>query len=116
MGRLLGMRLVYFRPNMTRRVSFELMNRQLVWHGFAVRLSSSLLLHHYCFYCEVINCVQEFLLFLMPLINWDRIKTFLIRRFNKPRNYPRGLNPSLLTHTMACGVCNIEPAYNPYPQ
>jgi peroxin-2 len=36
-GRLLAMRLVYFRPNMSRRVSFELMNRQLVWHGFAVR-------------------------------------------------------------------------------
>lgn len=48
-GRLLGMRLVYFRPNMTRRVSFELMNRQLVWHGFAV-------------------CFVSFLDYLFPLL------------------------------------------------
>lgn len=88
-GRLLGMRLVYFRPNMTRRVSFELMNRQLVWHGFA-----------------------EFLLFLMPLINMDRIKSFLTRRFTKTRG--KSKLHTLQHHSLACGVCNIEPAYNPY--
>lgn len=36
--RLLGLRLVYIHPNTARAVSFEWMNRQLVWHGFTVCL------------------------------------------------------------------------------
>ena len=34
--RLLGMRMIYDSPNAKRTVSFEYMNRQLVWHGFTV--------------------------------------------------------------------------------
>jgi hypothetical protein len=34
--RLLRARLVYQRPQMDRAVSFEYMNRQLVWHEFSV--------------------------------------------------------------------------------
>lgn len=34
-------RLVYNSPHMNRSVSFEYMNRQLVWNEFSVRLSSS---------------------------------------------------------------------------
>lgn len=37
--RVLGTRLVYARPAMSRAVSFEFMNRQLVWQEFSVRCS-----------------------------------------------------------------------------
>jgi len=59
-NRILGMRLVYNKANMTRRVSFELLNRQLVWLGFS-----------------------EFLLFLLPLINMDRIKKLHIQKIQQ---------------------------------
>eukprot|EP01133_Synstelium_polycarpum_P009744 gene9744-11379_t len=63
-GRILSMRLVYAHPSLSRRISFEYMNRQLVWHGFT-----------------------EFFLFIMPLINVDKIKLFIYRMFiQKPSN------------------------------
>lgn len=34
--RLLGMRLTYAQRTMNRNVSFEFLNRQLVWHAFTV--------------------------------------------------------------------------------
>jgi peroxin-2 len=37
--RLLGARLVYEKPDMNRAVSFEYMNRQLVWHEFSVSIT-----------------------------------------------------------------------------
>lgn len=46
MERLVGARLVYREPSMSRLVSFEYLNRQLVWQE-----------------------LSEFLLFLLPLIN-----------------------------------------------
>ncbi|EGC36519.1 hypothetical protein DICPUDRAFT_150983 [Dictyostelium purpureum] len=55
-NRVLHMRLVYAHPTLSRNISFEYMNRLLVWHGFT-----------------------EFILFIMPLINIDRIKSFLYR-------------------------------------
>ncbi|KAM9971577.1 hypothetical protein ACTFIW_011559 [Dictyostelium discoideum] len=55
-NRILHMRLVYAHPTLSRNISFEYMNRLLVWHGFT-----------------------EFILFIMPLINIDRIKSFLYR-------------------------------------
>ena len=36
--RLLGARLVYTEPNMSRIVSFEYLNRQLVWQELSVRI------------------------------------------------------------------------------
>ncbi len=36
-NRILGMRLFYRSSSARRHVSFEYMNRQLVWHGFTVR-------------------------------------------------------------------------------
>jgi peroxin-2 len=83
--RLLGMRLVYARPSVARFVNFEFMNRQLVWHGFS-----------------------EFLMFLTPLINADRIKRTIYRLF-KFRNK---LSPSL--GNAGCGVCQADPAHSPY--
>ena len=52
--RVLRMRLVYQRVNMARAISFEYLNRQLVWHE-----------------------LSEVLLFLLPLINVGRLKRFV---------------------------------------
>eukprot|EP01080_Neovahlkampfia_damariscottae_P008504 gene8504-328_t len=48
--RIASMRLVYNRPLMSRNVSFDYMNRELIWNGFA-----------------------EVILFIFPLINVDKI-------------------------------------------
>ncbi|EIE19454.1 hypothetical protein COCSUDRAFT_38277 [Coccomyxa subellipsoidea C-169] len=53
--RLLGARLVYSKGSMARALSFEYLNRQLVWHE-----------------------LSELLLFLLPLINVGRIKALVI--------------------------------------
>ena len=52
--RVLRMRLVYQRVNMAHAISFEYLNRQLVWHE-----------------------LSEVLLFLLPLINVGRLKRFV---------------------------------------
>ncbi|KAK4701548.1 peroxin-2, partial [Phenoliferia sp. Uapishka_3] len=49
--RLLGMRLIYAERSVSRNVSFEFLNRQLVWEAFT-----------------------EFLLFLVPLVNMHRLR------------------------------------------
>lgn len=59
--RLLGMRLTYAQRAMNRNVSFEFLNRQLVWHAFT-----------------------EFLLFLLPLVRPKR----LFRRLLKLPTHP----------------------------
>ena len=61
--RLLGARLVYERGSMARALSFEYLNRQLVWHE-----------------------LSELLLFLLPLLNVARIKAFVMARL--PRIAP----------------------------
>jgi peroxin-2 len=83
--RLLRMRLVYARPAMLRQVSFEYMNRQLVWAGFT-----------------------EFLLFLMPLINLDRIRSVVRRRFGL------GAGAAVAPNVAGqCAVCGALPAQTP---
>jgi peroxin-2 len=48
--RVIGARLVYRQPSMSRLVSFEYLNRQLVWQE-----------------------LSEFLLFLLPLVNVTKV-------------------------------------------
>ncbi|EPQ28782.1 uncharacterized protein PFL1_03585 [Pseudozyma flocculosa PF-1] len=60
--RLLGMRLTYAQRTMNRNVSFEFLNRQLVWHAFT-----------------------EFLLFLLPLVRPRRLFRRLMRLPTHPR-------------------------------
>lgn len=48
--RLLGIRTVNIHPRSVRHVAFDLMNQQLVWHGFS-----------------------EFFLFVLPLVNFHKI-------------------------------------------
>ncbi|KAG0164202.1 peroxisome assembly protein (Peroxin-2) [Apophysomyces sp. BC1034] len=61
--RLLGMRLVYAKKSLNRQISFEFLNRQMVWHAFT-----------------------EFLLFLVPLINVEKLKLRLTRML-LPKSY-----------------------------
>lgn len=56
MERLLGARLVYKQANMSRLISFEYLNRQLVWQE-----------------------LSEFLLFLLPLINVSKVKRLVMQ-------------------------------------
>ncbi|XP_053106211.1 peroxisome biogenesis factor 2 isoform X2 [Hemicordylus capensis] len=49
--RILGIRSVFCQPQTIRQIGFEYMNRELLWHGFA-----------------------EFLVFLLPLINMQKLK------------------------------------------
>ncbi|KAK0548439.1 peroxisome assembly protein (Peroxin-2) [Tilletia horrida] len=63
--RILGMRLTYARRSINRNVSFEFLNRQLVWHAFT-----------------------EFLLFLLPLIRPRRI----LRKLSKLPTHPKLLS------------------------
>ena len=53
--RLLGARLVYNKGSMARALSFEYLNRQLVWHE-----------------------LSELLLFLLPLLNVARLKSMVL--------------------------------------
>lgn len=66
--RILGMRLVYETPLMSRNISFDYMNRELVWNGFA-----------------------EMILFIFPLINFEKIKNWLFswgkKSFIDPKNH-----------------------------
>mmetsp|Transcript_22473 Transcript_22473/g.31314 ORF Transcript_22473/g.31314 Transcript_22473/m.31314 type:complete len:348 (+) Transcript_22473:36-1079(+) len=87
-GRLLQMRLVYRYPSVKRQVSFEFLNRQLVWHEFT-----------------------EFLLFFMPLINLEKIKNFFARLLFKPQLAGK-TRPQTLKNT--CPICNREPILTPY--
>jgi peroxin-2 len=56
--RLLRARLVYKQPSVSRMVSFEYLNRQLVWQE-----------------------LSDFLLFLLPLVNVARVKRAMLRAF-----------------------------------
>ncbi|KAJ3152946.1 peroxisome assembly protein (Peroxin-2) [Geranomyces michiganensis] len=77
LDRLLRMRLVYQRRETARQVSFEFMNRQLVWHAFT-----------------------EFLLFLVPLINVERVKNTITRAISGPTTV------DLPEHI--CAICHAE--------
>ncbi|PON88398.1 Cdk-activating kinase assembly factor [Trema orientale] len=77
--RALRARLVYGSPNMNRAVSFEYMNRQLVWNEFS-----------------------EMLLLLLPLLNSSSLKNFL-RPFSKDKSSSSAEDDS------ACPICRASP-------
>ena len=68
--RLLRARLVYSRAAMARALSFEYLNRQLVWHE-----------------------LSELLLFLLPLVNVGRLKAAVMARLPRlgPPAAPAGV-------------------------
>ncbi|KAK9677076.1 hypothetical protein RND81_11G120100 [Saponaria officinalis] len=77
--RALRARLVYGSPNMNRAVSFEYMNRQLVWNEFS-----------------------EMLLLLLPLLNSTTFKS-LFRPFSKDKSSDSGVNETY------CPICQASP-------
>lgn len=77
--RALRARLVYGSPHMNRAVSFEYMNRQLVWNEFS-----------------------EMLLLLLPLLNSSSIKN-LLRPFSKDKSSSSAGDETL------CPVCQNNP-------
>ncbi|XVF74553.1 hypothetical protein PTKIN_Ptkin13bG0119100 [Pterospermum kingtungense] len=77
--RALRARLVYESPNMNRAVSFEYMNRQLVWNEFS-----------------------EMLLLLLPLLNSSTVKSFL-HPFSKDKS------SSSTEGDSTCPICGASP-------
>ncbi|XP_073318191.1 peroxisome biogenesis protein 2 [Primulina huaijiensis] len=77
--RALKARLVYESPHMNRSVSFEYMNRQLVWNEFS-----------------------EMLLLLLPLLNSSSVKNFL-RPFSKDKSSSSERDEAL------CPICQTTP-------
>ncbi|KAM4543820.1 peroxisome biogenesis factor 2 isoform 1-T1 [Fundulus diaphanus] len=53
--RIAGAQAVFSKPNVVRDVTYQYMNRELLWHGFA-----------------------EFLIFLLPLVNLRKLKTAVL--------------------------------------
>lgn len=82
--RCLSARLVYQRPNVNRAVSFEYMNRQLVWHEFS-----------------------ELLLLILPLLNITSIKKALTFPFSNEQTKSR-------IKEDACPICEQCPITIPY--
>lgn len=74
--RLLKMSLIPSRRLIRHNVSYEFMNRQMVWHAFTVCFSSLISL---CRATLNQESSQEFLLFLLPLINPKTIRRQLYR-------------------------------------
>ncbi|KAI4329230.1 hypothetical protein L6164_021517 [Bauhinia variegata] len=77
--RALRARLVYDSPNMNRAVSFEYMNRQLVWNEFS-----------------------EMLLLLLPLLNSSSVRN-LLRPFSKDKSSSSAGNDT------TCPICQATP-------
>ncbi len=69
------MRLIYAERTVNRNVSFEYLNRQLVWHAFTVRPVS---LRDLAQDAEP-SPIQEFLVFLLPLLRPRRILRRIMR-------------------------------------
>ncbi|KAJ2783306.1 peroxisome assembly protein (Peroxin-2) [Coemansia javaensis] len=89
--RALGLRLVHARPQLAHAVSFEFLNRQLVWHAFT-----------------------EFVLFALPLVSASRARAWVVRRARRLLRLPAA-DPALAAlPAAACAVCRAAPAANPY--
>lgn len=85
--RLLGLRAQFPQRHGLRQVGYEFMTRELMWHGFS-----------------------EFLFFLLPLINFQRIKNTFTRWARGQRSGDEGhLQHRTQTDLLSCAVCNECP-------
>ncbi|CAL1596804.1 unnamed protein product [Knipowitschia caucasica] len=83
--RIVGAKAVFSKPNVVRDISYQYMNRELLWHGFA-----------------------EFLIFFLPLINTNKMKTMLYSTlFGK--TMPRDNNANGEMVWKECGFCGEWP-------
>uniref|UniRef100_A0A8C6DCN2 Peroxisome biogenesis factor 2 n=1 Tax=Moschus moschiferus TaxID=68415 RepID=A0A8C6DCN2_MOSMO len=83
--RLLGIHSVFHKPQSVREVGFEYMNRELLWHGFA-----------------------EFLIFLLPLVNVQKLRAKL-SSWTVPLTGAPGSNSTLATSGRQCSLCGEWP-------
>ncbi|XP_053323245.1 peroxisome biogenesis factor 2 [Spea bombifrons] len=83
--RFLGIRSVFSKPQNVRQIGFEYMNREIMWHGFA-----------------------EFLVFLLPLINTQKLKSKLFSWCKPIKGHTRN-DPSLAVHCKECCLCGEWP-------
>lgn len=85
--RVLGIRSMFPQRQSLRQVSFEFMTRELLWHAFS-----------------------EFLFFLLPLVNFRRLKSslssYFLPRSNRRPTLPHMRTPADLT---VCVICNQWP-------
>lgn len=82
--RFLRIHPVFAQEQSIRRVSFEFMTRELLWHGFA-----------------------EFVFFLLPLVNIHKLKNIIVRRFSSPATRDKQLSIKVACHE--CGICSEPP-------
>lgn len=85
---LLGITPVFQRPRGFRQVGFDMMNRELLWHGFA-----------------------EFLFFALPLINFRRIKNFCTKHLlaRSPQSAEAERTPADYKECVVCGEWPFNP-------
>lgn len=81
--RLLGVQPVFSQPQGPRDISFQYMNRELLWHGFA-----------------------EFLIFLLPLVNTWKLKASISSLFSSKEKYSEDAKTG--SH-MECAICGEWP-------
>lgn len=84
--RLLGARAVYPSQHMLRQVGFEMMDRELLWHGFA-----------------------EFMFFLLPLINFRKLKNFLVRNLWRNARAESGVSKDAYRECVVCADWPTHP-------
>ncbi|XP_013863922.1 peroxisome biogenesis factor 2 [Austrofundulus limnaeus] len=84
--RISGARAVFSKPNVVRDVTYQYMNRELLWHGFA-----------------------EFLIFLLPLINARKLKAAMFSFvFGGKRSHEEGASEHKEVWK-ECGLCGEWP-------
>jgi len=98
LDRLLGMQLVNSKQlTAPRAINFQFMNRQILWDYFS-----------------------GFLLFVAPLVDWNRIRMRIIQklqqgRSSRIRRFRRNAEElPASTRPEPCAVCNNDPAQTPY--
>ncbi|XP_070561539.1 peroxisome biogenesis factor 2-like [Ptychodera flava] len=85
--RVLGVRARFAKQQSVRQVSFEYMTRELLWHGFA-----------------------EFLFFVLPLINFQKVKNFISRHLSRSiRSSESHDNARTQRHYEECVICGEWP-------
>jgi len=92
--RVLQSRLVYKRASMPRALNFEYLNRQLVWHE-----------------------LSELLLFLLPLVNVTRIRSFVMKnlpQMYQPRPQSGGVLVERISEEHRCNICRKENVAIPF--
>ncbi|MES1914766.1 MAG: hypothetical protein MHM6MM_006802, partial [Cercozoa sp. M6MM] len=74
-----------------RQVSFEFMNQQLVWSG-----------------------MSDFLLHVMPLINFAKLRRFLRWCFGYSRGREKEAPTTVSLGVSSCGICGVSPCRTPF--